>query len=150
MVTKRMIKDSLEGQWRKSQVRFSLIGCIVVLLLALLFWWVIPKGEGELLATAIVYGPILLAFSLSLLYQLIQYYLLFVDFEHYEIYEVSLNRPTISYWYRYHVYFDILIKTDKEQYYVRKTKPVFGVEYANTKARIAYNEEKDKLLVLGR
>lgn len=150
MVTKRMIKESLEGQWRKSHIRFYLIGCIVVLFLALLFWWIIPKGDGERLATAIVYGPVLLAFLISLLYELIRYYLLFTDLEHYEVYEVSLNRPTISYFYRSCVYCDVLIKTNKEQYYVRKTKPVFSVEYTNTKARIAYNEDKDKLIVLGR
>jgi hypothetical protein len=150
MVTKKMMKDSLEGQWRKSHIRFFLIGCIVILLLALLFWWVIPNGEGEILATAIVYGPVLLVFSISLLYELIRYYLLFVDSEQYEVYEVSLNRPRISYFYRSRVYFDVLIKTNKEQYYVRKTKPVFSVDYANTKARIAYNEDKDKLIVLGR
>ncbi len=150
MVTKKMVKDSLEGEWRKSNIRFSLIGCIVALLLSLLFWWIIPKGEGELLATAIIYGPILLYFAFLLLYNLIRCYLLFVDLEQYEVYEVSLNRPTMSYWYRNHVYFDVLIKTNKGQYYVRKTKPVFSVEYTNTKARIAYNEDKDKLIVLGR
>lgn len=150
MVTKKMVKDSLEGEWRRYQIRGSLIGCIVCFLFALLFWCVMPNNEETIWGILIFCGPFFLAFALSLLCELIKYFLLFVDLEQYEIYEVSLDHPNMSYWYRYQVSFDVLIKTNKGQYYVRKTKHVFSVEYTNTKARIAYNEAKDKLIVLGR
>ena len=154
MVTKEMMRNSMEGCWRKHQVKLSLVILMVLLILVMLFSknGDIMKDFGKMITLGIVFG-------LLILYQLIQYFLLFVDYQHYDVYEVTLEQATTSLVYRRAVYYTVCFRTKNGEFINCDTKALWSdsigslfcvAKYGNVKVKIAYNADKNKLVVLGR
>lgn len=155
MVTKEMIENSIEGVIRKRNIRFLLIGFTIMFMVY--FGILVNSGISMKLFLPMLLLCILI-FSGFVFYQWIRYRLLFSNMEAYEKYEVMLDRPTSSYYPEGSVYFTITIETKSGMRIFRKTKALwsdfFGSkykawEYMNAKIWIAYDEERDRLVVLG-
>ncbi len=154
MVTKEMIKNSMEAKWRE---RFVVMFAILIAICVPFI--LVTVGNGESLTDMIkIVGVPMIPLLLILLYETVCYFMLFLHRRDYEIYEVLLDRPTTSFWYRGCVYFTVDIDTKSGMGIYRKTKPIWSDhplskfkawEYMNSKIHIAYDEERDKMIILG-
>lgn len=154
MVTKEMIKNSMEAKWRR---RFVVMFVILIAICVPFIWGTV--GNDESLADMIkIVGVPMIPLFLILLYETMRYFVLFLHRDSYEIYEVLLDRPTTSLLYRGCVYFTVDIDTKSGMGIFRKTKPIWSDypfskfkawEYMNSKIHIAYDEERDKMIILG-
>lgn len=156
MVTKEMIENSIEATLRKRNLRFLLIGFAVLFFVyfgILLICGPLPKIIW--ISTLISYLCVCGGF---ISYQWIRYRILFLHREEYELYEVMLDRPTSSYFNQGYVYFTVMIETNSGMKVFRNTKSLWcdyfwskykAWEYMNGKVWIAYDEERDRLVVLG-
>lgn len=156
MVTKEMIENSMEATLRKRNLRYLLIGFAILFFV----YFGILLCSGPL--PKIVWITVLISFfgicGGFVLYQWIRYRMLFFDREEYELYEVMLDRPTSSYLYQGYIYFTVMIETQSGMKIFRKTKAIWcdyfwsrykAWEYMNSKIWIAYDEERDRMVVLG-
>ncbi len=154
MVTKEMIKNSMEAKWRKRFiVMFVILIAICVPFIGGIFCS--DKSFADMIKSLVVS---MIPLLLILLYETVRYFMLFLHRKDYEIYEVLLDRPTTSFWYRGCVYFTVDIDTKSGIGIFRKTKPLWSDyplskfkawEYMNSKIHIAYDEERDKMIILG-
>lgn len=99
-----------------------------------------------------------LCFLPFVLFYLHRYMKLFKNLNDYEIYEVRLDRPGTSYWYRGAIYYTVTFETKAGEKVSKDTKPLWsgGVfasfhldDYNNKKINVAYNESTDEMMVLG-
>lgn len=156
MVTKEMMNNSIEATLRKRNIRILLIGFTVLFFVYLGIY--ISSG---LPFDSIFFILLVLIFGICggfVLFQWLYYHSLFSNIEGYKLYEVMLDRPTASYLYKGYVYFTITIESEEGIRIYRKTKALWSDyigskykvwEYMNSKVWIAYNEERDRLVVLG-
>lgn len=154
MITKEKIQNSIEARWRKRLIAYcgACIGLYVfVVLTAVINHKSLADSPGGLAFPGLV---LLIPFF----YEIVRYFMLFSRVENYEIYEVLLDRPTTSFWYRGCVYFTVGIDLKRGIGIFRKTKPIWSDhflskfkawEYMNSKVQIAYDDEKDRMIVLG-
>lgn len=154
MVTKEMIKNSIEAKWRKCLIAYfsGCFGLGVFIVLTVIF-------NDESFADMIGFlGFFVILLPLPCLYEMVRYFMLFFRHENYEIYEVLLDWPTTSLLYRGYVYFTVHIDTKSGMGGFRKTKPIWSDyrlskfkawEYINSKIHIAYDEDRDRIIILG-
>lgn len=156
MLTDEMVKDSLELKWRKRNIKFSLI-FIGVLFLVALGCCVI--NEFPIVFGLCVFLIYFLICGSFVLYEWITCLLIYKQKAEYVIYEVVFGYPEISYLAKGYDYFTVAITKKDGDVVYRKTKPMwsdyFGSknktwEYSNEKVTVAYNEQRDKLIVLGK
>ena len=162
MLTKEMVKKSIEARWRKGQIRMYFIIFSFFEVLGLIIGVVFGMHTGEFHITFTIIGIILLVFCIVFLpfifYFLYKYLKLFKYLEDYIIYEVTLDKPSTSFMYRGSVYYTITFITEANEKITRDTRPLWSSsilasfsleEYNNKKVKIAYNENLDCLIVLG-
>ena len=162
MLTKEMVKNSIEAKWRKNQM--SLHGVIALIIFVVIFFSTLVAGlqHGDILLALEVSGIVILIYALLfgcfILYYAYKYFTLFKDLERYEIYEVILDKPSTSYLYRGAIYYTVSFTTNKKETITQDTKPfwssaVFAAfqleEYNNKKIEIAYNPETEIMITLG-
>jgi len=162
MLTKKIVKKSIEAEWRKRQI-FLWIGIIAISVgLMLLFGIVTGMKDGNLALTLEIGGIFMLIYRISfmtfVLFCVYKYVMLFKDLNNYQIYEVVLNTPRTSRWYRGAVYYTVTIKLEDGTRIAKDTKPLWSdiffskfrlSDYNNQKIHIAYNAEADKMIVIG-
>ena len=157
MVTKEMIENSMEGTVRKLNLRYLTICFSVVFFVFLIIF--LSVGSLPIILWITMFAAIFCICGSFLLYQWLQYRKLFANMEDYELYKVLLDRPTyIHTRYNGFVYFTITIETNSGMKIFRKTKALWSDsggsqykawEYMNSHVWIAYDEERDKMVVLG-
>ena len=154
MVTKEMIKNSMEAKYRKSHLKICLI-MYGVALFGVFGVWACNEPFSELFREV---GAYIVAFGLLGCYDGIRYLMLFWRRKSYGIYEVLLDRPTSSWIFKGCVYFTITIELKSGIGIIRRTKAMWSDhpfskfkawEYMNSKIHIAYDEERDKMIILG-
>ena len=162
MLTKDMVKSSMEAKWRMNQLKMY-IAIPGIFLLFIAFVGVISGLQhGDFALSFEVTGIVMLVFALMflpfVLFTLYKYRALFQNLNDYEIYEVRLDHPGTSYWYRGAIYYTVTIETKAGYKVSADTKPLWSGgafasfrldEYNNKKIRIAYNEQTDEMMVLG-
>ena len=163
MITKEIIKKSLDAKWRKRQINvwlFVLGAYAFVFLFAAL---IATAKHGNFLLSIEISGlcaavclPILLPF---LGYNLWKYHSLFKDADSYSVYEVMLDKPETSYFYRGAIYYTVSFTDKNGNSIVRDTHPLWSsgifdpcqlADYNNKRVFVAYNENTDTLIVLGK
>lgn len=152
MVTKEMIKNSMEAEWRKRDAIILLVLPIIIFVVNI---GLTAGGSEKSNTLGIGYWAI--ASGGFSLYFGIRYWLLFLHRESYKVYAVKLDRPTSSYIEKGSVYFTVMIETESGINIFRKTKHIWSDyffskfktwEYMNSTVLIAYDEERDRLVVL--
>ena len=117
--------------------------------------------HGDFALSFEITGIVMLVFALMflpfVLFALYKYRSLFKNLNDYEIYEVCLDHPGTSYWYRGAIYYTVIIET-KAGYRVSKdTKSLWSGgafasfhldDYNNKKIKVAYNQSADEMMVL--
>lgn len=154
MVTKKMIKKSMEAKWRK---RFIVMFAVLIAICVPVILGTVGNGESLADMIKILVVP-MIPLLLACLYEAVRYFMLFLHCDSYEIYEVLLDKPTTSLVYRGCVYFTVDIDTKSGMGIYRKTKPIWSDyplskfkawEYMNSKIHIAYDENRDRIIILG-
>ena len=162
MITKDIVKSSMEAKWRMNQLKMY-IAIPGIFLLFIAFVGVISGlHHGDFALSFEITGIVMLVFALMflpfVLFALYKYRALFKNLNDYEIYEVRLDHPGTSYWYRGAIYYTVTIETKAGYRVSMDTKPLWSGgafasfrldEYNNKKIKIAYNEQTDKMMVLG-
>ena len=162
-MTGRDIKNAMEAKWRKKQIRifiFAIGGWELFLCLAGLFC-ALTYGNFALSfeIVGLVAGVCLLIFAPFVLFYVYQYISLFRNRENFIVYEVVLDHPSTSYWYRGAVYYTVSFVTTQNIRVTADTKPLWSSglfadfpleEYNNQKIYVAYNDQTEMLIVLGR
>lgn len=162
MITKDIVKSSMEAKWRMNQLKMY-IAIPGIFLLFIAFVGVISGLQhGDFALSFEITGIVMLVFALMflpfVLFALYKYRALFKNLNDYEIYEVRLDHPGTSYWYRGAIYYTVTIETKAGYRVSMDTKPLWSGgafasfrldEYNNKKIKIAYNEQTDKMMVLG-
>ena len=157
MVTKEMIENGMEGTIRKLNLRYLTIGFSVLFFVFLIIF--LSVGSLPIYLWITMFAAFFCICGSFLLYQWIQYRKLFANMEDYELYKVLLDRPTyIHTRYNGVVYFTITIETNSGMKIFRKTKALWSDsggsqykawEYMNSKIHIAYDEDRDRIIILG-
>ncbi|MBQ9700807.1 MAG: hypothetical protein IJV71_09335 [Lachnospiraceae bacterium] len=162
MLTKKMIKYSMEAKWRKRQAMMWAVFILAFDILLLLYGYF----QGMQMENTTLFFEIelllMLVYNLMLgvfvIFYLCRYFLLYRNLGNYDIYEVVLDRPGASYWYNRSIYYTVSFKLNEEGHMTLKTKPlwssgIFAVfrveEYNNKKIHIAYNKDTGELITLG-
>ncbi len=166
MLTKEQIENSMEAKWRKRQMRtdiilFSVMTAIVFLVV---FLALATDFSMKNVLFALKFLGIIFAISFSialsnLLFIWYQYKKLFQNLEQYTVYEVTLDKPSLSAFYRGAFYYTVSIPLSSSGMVKRDTKPLWSdgifvsiriADYNNQEIKIAYSESLDKLIVLGK
>lgn len=165
MVTKEDVKRTLDCVYIRKQIKFASILFVIFELILLIT--LISEYSGDIKATlfSIVFFSVVvvLFFGIPLIYCACKHRSIVNNHENYDLYEVVLDTPK---WvkfqggrggraYRYIVTFT----TKNNQTITTKTSalwsdgvfPVFDKrDYDNKKVKILYDEQKDKVYVLGK
>ena len=82
----------------------------------------------------------------------------FTNSDQYKIYEVTLDSPVTSYFYRGAVYYRVTFEIEGNLKETKDTKPLWSDlffspnklgDYNHKKVKIGYNKETDQLIVIG-
>lgn len=162
MLTKEMVKDSMEAKWRKDQLKLYIVIPVIFLIFLAFFGLVAGLQYGDFGLSFEVTGIVILIFALVflpfVLFALYKYVALFKNLNDYEVYEVCLDRPGTSYWYRGAIYYTVTFETKAGYKVSMDTKPLWSGgafasfhldDYNNKKIEIAYNESTEEMMVLG-
>ena len=163
MITKDVIKKSLDAKWRKRQINvwFFVLGAYAIVFI---FSALISTAKhGDLMLSLEISGiaaavclPILLPF---LFYNVWCYLSLFKKAEEYTVHEVMLDKPHTSYLYRGAIYYTVRVTDKNGNIIVRDTHPLWSsgifdpcqlADYNNQRVFVAYRESTDTLIVLGK
>lgn len=162
MLTKEIVKKSMEAKWRKNQM--SMHGVIALIIFVVIFFSTLFAGlqHGDILLALEVSGIVILIYALLfgcfVLYYTYKYFSLFKDLEQYEVYEVILDKPSTSYLYRGAIYYTVSFETIKGERITQDTKPFWSSaifasfqleDYNNKKIKIAYNANTETMITLG-
>ena len=160
MLTKKMVKNSLEAIWWKRMIKLDVFLLVLVFGVPFLLQF-FEKGDISLSLTATfssVASMFVLIVSCILLYFVYRYNVLFMNLKEYEIYEVNLNHPHIARSPRGSVYYTLYFTTVDNQHLSIDTRPMWSSfpffcfdfeEYNNKKIKIAYNSDTERLIILG-
>ena len=162
MITKEMVKNSMEAKWRKDQIKMH--GVIALFIFIFIFFGVMVSvmEHGDFLIALEVFGIVVLIyavlFGVFVLYYAYKFFCLFKDLEQYEVYEVFLDKPSTSYLYRGAIYYTVSFETMKGEKITQDTKPFWssGIfasfqleDYNGKKIKIAYNANTETMITLG-
>lgn len=151
-VTKTEITESMEAKWRKLSI--ILYGIFLFILLFVILIALLSRFTPLLIG---VMFPAIVSVGV-LIYKTVQYVGIVKHAEDYEIYEVLLDRPVKSMIFRKNVYFTVGFNLKGGTTIMRNTKPIWSDtslaifqtwEYMNAWINVAYDEKRDRLLVLG-
>ena len=162
MDIKQPLKSSIEARWRKHQFFFYLslyLFLLFVIVIAVLISMSLPGNHDYAFPLTFtmtdVYSLIFLPF---VIYSLIKYVNTFANSDQYKVYEVTLDSPITSYFYRGAVYYQVTFEIEGNIRVTKDTKPLWSdllfspnklSDYNNKKVKIAYNKEIDQLIVIG-
>lgn len=157
MLTKDIVKNSMEAKWRKEQLKLYIVIPGIFLLFLAFVGLFAGLQHGDFALSLEITGIVVLVFGLMflpfVLFALYKYRALFQNLNDYEIYEVRLDHPGTSYWYRGAIYYTVTIETKagyKVPLWYGGAFASFRLdEYNNKKIKIAYNEQTDEMMVLG-
>ena len=163
MLTKDMVKASMEAKWRKDQLKLYIVILGLFLLFIAFVGLVSGFEHGNFGLSFEITGILIMVFSLMFLpfalFALYKYLALFKNLDDYEIYDVRLDRPGTSYWYRGAIYYTVTIDTKAGYKVSVDTKPLWSGgafasfhldDYNNKQIKVAYNEQTDEMMVLGK
>ncbi len=163
MLTKDIVKNSMEAKWRKNQLKLYIVIPGIFLLFLAFVGLFAGLQHGDFALSFEVTGIVMLVFALMflpfVLFSLYKYRSLFKNLNDYEIYEVRLDRPGTSYWYRGAIYYTVTFETRAGYRVSMDTKPLWSGgafasfrldDYNNKKIEIAYNQNMDEMMVLGK
>ncbi len=160
--TREEIKKSIECKWRKSQIFFTLGILGIIFLISIMaalyvglktndFSMMLSVLLSAFLFPAIILGPMIV-------YYLYQYFKIIRKYSKYESYEVLLDRPSTSWYYRGAVYYTVSFVTADNIRKVLDTNPLFSSalfssvdlnEYNNKKINILYDSDAEKVICIG-
>ena len=159
MVTRSMVKDTMEYHWRGQQWKLYLVVLALVAVVTTLINVPNLKNSGAslevLLWSNLVYVLVFLPF---VLYHVFRQWQLLWRCDHYQKYSVKLCNPVTSMLYKHAVYYRVIFRTETGENLVRNTSPVFSSaafavflleDYNNKTVDIYYDEEKDKVILVG-
>lgn len=156
MLTKEMIKNSMEANWCKRDLKFILIGFAISMLVSL---GSLANDNTPVAVFLILLLICILLFGGLILYGWISYLLLLSRREEYEIHKVVLEYPSVSYLRKGYVYFTVPITTKDGDTVYCKTSPMWSDylgskyktwDYHNETIKVAYSEKRNDLIVLGK
>lgn len=161
MITREQVKGAIECRWRLRQIIICGIIWLGVVAMAAIVELLMGIGENVRISLqvtgvfALVYGVMILPFFV---YSLWQYLTIIKNWQRYELHEVTLNNPSISYAYRRSVYYTVGFLAEDGELTVCKTRPIwssafyaaYAVEdYHDKKVDVLYDPKADRLVVLG-
>lgn len=162
MVTKEILKNSIEAKWRKHQrniyiicgIAILFISCFIIVPLELHEFGIIDMLKSALL----ICMPVFIIFIPTIIYYSIVYKNTYKVLDDYKIYEVVLDKPSPSFWYKHSFYYKISFKTEDGTIKSFDTNAMFGnifspnsiEDYNNQKIKIAYSGKYDKIIILGK
>lgn len=162
MVTKDIIKNSLEAKWRKHQTLFWIAFFSFIFFVAIIIDLMICIGDNDfsifIFALGIACGIWVLPIISFSGFYFYKYKRLFRNLEDYQIYEVMLDKPSTSWNYKGAVYYTISFKIDNGNIITKDTLPIWSSslmsvasleDYNNKKIKIAYSDKEDEIIVLG-
>jgi hypothetical protein len=163
MITKEIIKNSLDAKWRKRQMRIWIVVAGIYIGVFLLSALIASLKHGDFLLSlqitgiyAAIWLPIIAPF---LIYNIWCYYSLLKNPEEYKVYEVMLDKPETSYMYRGAIYYKVSFTDGDGNLVSKDTRPLWSsgifdpcqlADYNNKKVFVAYRESTDTLIVLGK
>ncbi len=156
MVTKEMIKNSMEAKWCKRDLKFLLIGFAISMFVSFG-----SLANDKIPAVVFLVSLLLcvLLFGGLILYGWVSYLLLLSRREEYEIHAVVLEYQSVSYLRKGYVYFTVPITTKDGDTVYCKTSPMWSDylgsmyktwDYYHETVKVAYSEERNDLIVLGK
>ncbi len=162
MVTKDLLKKSMETKWRKYQKNIILVIDLIILLIIPLL--IIPLNLDDLEPSEIIDTVLIALIPLFIfllpytIYCIIAYINSYKLLDDYKIYEVVLDKPSASFMYRGAFYYSINFKTESGEYKSFDTPSMFGnflnpftiEDYNNQTVLIAYSEKKEKVVLLSK
>ena len=162
MVTKDLLKKSMETRWRKYQKNIILVIDLIFLLVVPLL--IIPLNPDDLDlgdsidAFLIALIPLFIVLLPYTIYCIIAYINSYKLLDDYKIYEVVLDKPSASFMYKGAFYYSINFKNENGENKTFDTPAMFGnflnpftiEDYNNQTVLIAYSEKKEKVVLLGK
>jgi hypothetical protein len=158
MNDKKWIKNSLECQWRKEQVKLLIIVWAGACILSLILMFAIGIDLRELGFIILGLGALVTFLGLMPvgLYYYSQYLKIVKNYDQYDKYEVLLDKPSSSYLYDYAIFYTVSFTTIDGERVTLDTKPIWSsfskfsiAEYNNKKVDILYDKEHERVIVLG-
>lgn len=160
MVSRSMVKDTMEYQWRGQQWKLYLvIFGVVMLFTPMVSLFQSTTGIEDflpaMLISAAIYGVIFLP---AVLYPMFRQWQLLQRCDHYRKYSVKLCNPVTSMLYKGAVYYRVVFQTEDGETVVCNTSPMFSSaifaafvleDYNNKTVDIYYDEEKHKVILVG-
>jgi len=162
MITKEILKKSIEARWRRHQKNlFWTIGIALIFFLMLfaLPEILINKDKEAFGIMMLGFTPIILIFTGFIIYYQAVYTNLIKEVEDYEICEAVLDHPSSSYMYKHSLYYTLTFNRKNNERINLDTPPMFGnglmgpnaiEDYNNERIYVAYSKSKDKMVVLGK
>ena len=162
MITKETIKNSLSARWHLRNLKyFGIMGLIYAVAMFVIAAFSAAE-HGDFLLSISITGGIFLVYLLAVLpfviYEIYGYKKLFKDVDKYEICEAKLDKPSISYWNRGAVYYNLYFQLADYTNVSKDTRAMWSsapfaqnqLEYYNNKVvEVAYDRESDRLIVIG-
>ena len=164
---REIVRGSIECKWRQKQIKVwigVLCGTIGALFLMCLFAGAQPgtDGKSDMKTAFEIFGILTASFTVIFLpfvfYYVWQYLKLFRHCESYELYEVMLDKPDTSVFYRGAIYYRVSFVTEQDEYITLDTKPLWSgsgssdlqlEKYNNRKVRVLYDRENVRVIVVG-
>lgn len=155
MVTKGMIKDSIEAKWRKDNAVVMLVFAAIVFGLELSSIFFIG---GDLKDINIGYILVAIVAGCCCLYSWIRYLVLFSHTSDYVIYDAALENPRGANIPMRNVCFTVSFQLKNKERRTRETKAIWSIhrsadyvawDYMDAEVKVAYDEKRDHLVVLG-
>ena len=163
MVTKTMLKNSIEAKWRKyNRNLFIVFFCLALLLEVFLSSYTFSTVEDFLKVVGITLlstSPLLITLMIFTIYYGVKYHKTCEVLDDYKIYEVVLDQPSVSLWHKRSFYYEVTFVTAEKKTKTKDTPPLFGAaffydveisDYNNKKIYIAYSNKEDRMIVLGK
>lgn len=157
------IKNSVEFQWRKSQVKIYLVIWLIIVCLTIFIPFIDFVSDSELLISGIVSWLCTIGFlglffwSFSIFsYSKMRY--LLKNYKKFNSYEVILDKVSTSYAYRCAIYYTVIVnndglstKVDTNPYFSSSLMSKFSCEdYNNKKVVGLYDNKKNKFYIIKR
>lgn len=159
VLTKEDIKNSLEYQWRKYQIKVFMIIWAIIVFFTILVTLVV--GLKNILLTlkitigiVVSYSLVFLPFPIYYLYKLVYFLKKAPEFS---VHEVILENVSTSFWYRGYIYYSVSIVVDNKKVGA-DTNPYFSnssllakfypKDYNNKKVIGLYDSRLEKFYVI--
>lgn len=155
MVTKEIIKDSIEAKWRRENAVVMLVFAAIVFGLELSSIFFIG---GDMKNINIGYILVAIVAGCFCLYSWIRYLVLLSHTSDYVIYDATLENPRGANVPMRNVCFTVSIQLKNKERRTRETKAIWSIhrsadyvawDYMDAEVKVAYDEERDRLVVLG-